>query len=62
MKQAKEHQSTQSVLGGKESIRGLPRKKKSPTEEASTKRAAADCESVLDGPACIQGVQKRKRT
>lgn len=46
-----------SVLGKKENISGLPTNKKSAVERARDNRAGnSECDSVLDGPACIEGV------
>jgi hypothetical protein len=46
-----------SVLDGKKDISGLPKKQKSAMERAqSDDKAKADCDNVLDGPACIEGV------
>lgn len=46
-----------SVLDDKNDISGLPSKKKSSVERArADKSAGSDCDSVLDGPACIDGV------
>lgn len=51
-----------SVLDGKKDISGLPSEKESPVEKAKrNEHSADDCDSVLDGPECIQGVPQKSR-
>jgi hypothetical protein len=46
-----------SVLDGKKDISGLPKKQKAAIERArGDDDAKAECDNVLDGPACIDGV------
>lgn len=63
--QRHEQQTTnkhRSVLDGKKDISGLPKAGKSAAERArQDDKAKAECDNVLDGPACIDGVDEDKQ-
>jgi hypothetical protein len=48
-----------SVLEGRKYIQGVPGSKSAAAKIAS--RNPQECDSVLDGPECIQGVKPAKR-
>lgn len=55
--QQRQRRRDRSVLDEKYNISGLPSDAKSAVEQArEDTNAAKDCDSVLDGPACIDGV------
>lgn len=60
--QQRQRRREKSVLDEKYNISGLPSDAKSAVEQArEEKDVDKDCDSVLDGPACIDGVPENKK-
>lgn len=60
--QQRQRRRERSVLDEKYNISGLSSDAESAVEQARhEKDADKDCESVLDGPACIDGVPEEKK-
>lgn len=60
--QQRQRRREKSVLDEKYNISGLQSDAKSAVEQArEDKDADKDCDSVLDGPACIDGVPEQKK-
>ena len=58
----KPHEEHTSVLDGREFIGGLGKKKPSTLEKARNRPGAhKSCRSVLDGPACIDGLSHDRK-